>query len=160
MGNKISKQILRSTGLHVLLFLEHRKHTSLRFSSHFLSLSVSIFHPARCSCSRALPNHAYQRRTPEFTDVQSLTNRELTGVHGVALLCSASIFPLCGRFFLHFFHSALASPPSGASCPDQPKKEGDPHPREPPFPFRHSAFSVHLSQIASALVFHPLSAQR
>lgn len=120
----------------------------------------AYFTPRVVHAAAPLPNHAYQRRTPEFTDVQSLTNRELTGVHGVALLCSASIFPLRGRFFLHFFHSALASPPSGASCPDQPKKEGDPHPREPPFPFRHSAFFVHLSQIDSVPVFQSLSSQR
>lgn len=116
----------------------------------------AYFTPRVVHAAAPLPNHAYQRRTPEFTDVQSLTNRELTGVHGVALLCSASIFPLRGRFFLHFFHSALASPPSGASCPDQPKKEGDPHPCEPP----HSAFFVHLSQIDSAPVFQSLSSQR
>lgn len=48
-------------------------------SSHFFSCSVSIFHPARCSCSRVPAHH--------------------------------------------------------------PHEEGDPHPREPPFPFRHSISS-------------------
>lgn len=60
MGNPISRQILRSAGLHVLLFLEHRKHTSSRCSSHFLSCFVSIFHPARCSGRRAPAKTCYR----------------------------------------------------------------------------------------------------
>lgn len=36
---------------------------------------------------------------------------------------------------------SLASPPSGASCPEQPNEEGDPHPREPPFVWGHFVFS-------------------
>ena len=72
--------------------------------------------------------------------------------HNVGCVSSAppaTSFPFPSAYFTPARCSCSRAP---AHHPDHPHEEGDPHPREPPFPFRHFLFAFCFSMYLAILL--------
>ena len=137
IGHKTARHILAVIRLFVLI---HERSLNSRLELGGVAVITTI----NRALSRQIIFAIWAPRL-RFT-VKRLWRNQLTA-HGGAISQ-----PLLFLIRQHIFPARCSCSRAPAHHPDCPKKEGGPHPREPPFPFRHSTTS---QSSASMSVWEP-----